>query len=856
MAALLRFFLCLCLGLLFLTVARAEGLPAWNGPAQGKFIRSVATDARGHLWVGTESDGVWTLSPAAPEKGWTRYGLTDGMGEDTATALAGDPKGRVWVGHLGNGVSVFNGQSWKNYNALSGPLGVHVFALTVSPKDGDVWIATETGLTRYLQGKDTWRNYGQAEGLPSGQIQALAFDKNGTLYAGSQCDGLAVGTAADDYAAWRHVPGPGRLPATSTGAGLPTGRINALLATRDGSVYAGTPSGLAGSQDGGKTWSYARGGDWQAKAQGMTGGPPADLTAAAAGTLAEDWITALGEDAAGHLWIGHRSRGIEVFDPAAARSLPLPASPQPYVNDVSCLLADAGPSVLIGGYGSGLSFAAPPNPAILAWPAHEGISLPPFPSPAAPPTVAELKALAAAFPATGPGLKPGEGAFLGDDWQTQGDWVGRYGRQYASLCGINSPSEDEESGETGYEASVEVGPHHKESPGPYTYISVLETPDRRFPYSPHLGHRRDAEVNDGSWQGNKYSPTYDGPDLWVTFQVPAGAHRASFYFVNNDGHDGANRWRDYLLELKPDKPTLEAEDAAPALAQARVTEFYSGVYKQFLVQGPGTFHLKIGRCYSFCTKLQGIFLDRVSDAPAPAAALAPAADDAKPYLGVLTAPVGSLRGALENDGLFVVQVSPGSPAAQGGLSVGDILLSANGQPLTDSPMLNALIAGQHVGDTLHLQIKRADQKKTLAIVLRARPADLGGAASQSAHPLPLGGVSYAPPPVPAPDAKEDEVVTAARALWSALDAGEGHEGGAALQAPDRLLAYRAAQAAQASPALLANWRWTLCLWTDADRLAFDQVMASARRAQRAQPPESGLRQIVHPPDNPPVRVTP
>ena len=711
----------------------AAGLPPWTDLPRGKFVCSLALDAQGRVWIGTEDHGVWMADPAAPSPVWTHFGPQDGLAEDSATALACDPKGRLWVGHLRHGVSVTNGQSWKSYDAATGPLGNHVFALAVNPKDGDVWTATEAGLTRYSQSKDRWQYYTQADGLPSNQVQALAFDKNGTLYAGTQCDGLAIGSAADDYQTWQHVTGPTRPLPLPSGAGLPENRINALLVAHDGSVYAGTPSGLAGSQDGGKTWHYLRGADWLAKLVGSGGNLPPNAPDLQSAPLAEDSVTALGEDSAGRLWIGHWSKGVEVFDPSTSHPIALPALPSPNVDLVSALLTGAAPQMLIGGYGSGLARALPPDAATSAAPTAARSILPPapLPSPAAPPTVAELKALLAAVPAGKPALKPGTGLFLGDDWQTQGDWVGRYGRQYALLCGFGSPFDQTVTQGPGYSISEGIGPHHKKPDGVYTYIATLDTPDRRFPYSPLLGHRRDAEVNDGSWDPAQYSSTWEGPDLWITFQVPEGLHRASFYFVNNDGHVGVNRWRDFLLELKADAPTVEAEDAAPALARARVAEFYGGVYKQFLVQGPATCHMKIGRCYSFCTKLQAVFLDKLSG---PLSTVVP----------------------------FILP-APAPPPA--------------GAP---PPVM-------------------ATQSRSV-------------------------GIAFGPPDLPAASASDSPVAAAARALWSALDAARGSEGGAALQARDRALAYRAALADQASSALLANWRWSLCFWTDADHAQFDRVM--------------------------------
>ncbi len=819
---------CLCLLFLGYGAALAD-LPRWDTAAQGKFVTSLVADAQGRVWAGTEENGVWAASGTDPDTGWTHYGRKDGLGEDDVSALACDGKGRIWTGHRSAGVSVFSGQTWKNYDAAHGPLGSHVFALAVSPKDGDVWMGTEAGLTRYSPTKDTWQYYTRANHLPSDQIQALAFDAKGTLYVGTQCDGLAIGSPANDYASWQHLIGPTRPGFSPSGPGFPDCRITALLAARDGSVYAGTPTGLAGSQDGGKTWTYLRGKNWYKKVEGRTGTVPTDLAPAPAPTLAEDYVSALAEDSAGRLWIGHSAQGVEAVDTAQAGHAPVGIFAQPLTEDVRCLLAPTGPMVLVGGYGSGLAAAPSTDPNAPVWHVSAAGTPAALPSPAAAPTAVDLKALLAAVPAAAPVLSPGAAVYLGDDWQTQGEWVGHYGHQYADLCGTTSPVLQPEVQEPGYESLDQAGPHYKDAPSIYSWIGKQITPERRFLYSPALGFRREAEVNDGSWQHDKYPMTYEGPDLWVTFTVPAGAHRASFYFVNNDGHQSPFSKRNYFLEMKADKPTLVEEDRAPALASARVADFYHGVYKQFLVMGPATFHLKIGRSYSECTKLQGVFLDKV---PAEFAS----STDASPlpiepvYLGL----VGSLESVpgitpRPVNKLVAAHVLPGSPAQAAGFHPGDVLLTADGHALPDPESLPQTVQLHKDGDALSFVVMRGTKRLTLIAILRPRPAGLGGF-PQGPRPLPSAFAAYAPPAVPPPAPGEAETLTAARVLWSALDTAAGRTGAETGQTRGRILAYRAALASQAPPALLANWRWQLCLWPDADHADFDAAMSKAHAA--------------------------
>ncbi len=253
------------------------------------FVFSLAQDATGKIWVGTEDKGVFRYDPAAKNAAqWTNFTTKNGLGDDNAYAICPDNLGRIWVGHLNHGVSVYNGESWKNYDVLDGPIGERVFSIAADPKSGDIWIATSAGLTRYSVDHDKWSYITRADGLPSDQVQSLAFDARGNVYAGTQCDGLAIGrpplprlfgegrpavslsNGGEGAPSWTQITGSDSAPLTPTGAGLPGNLINQMLVSRSGTIYAATTCGLAASKDG-KHWMFIRGADWAAKVKGLYG---------------------------------------------------------------------------------------------------------------------------------------------------------------------------------------------------------------------------------------------------------------------------------------------------------------------------------------------------------------------------------------------------------------------------------------------------------------------------------------------------------------------------------------------------------------------------------------------------------
>jgi len=115
---------------------------------------------------------------------------------------------------------------------------------------------------------------------------------------------------------------------------------------------------------------------------------------------------------------------------------------------------------------------------------------------------------------------------------------------------------------------------------------------------------------------NPYPYNLEGPDLWLDVKIPGGIHCLTLYFFNNDSYKGHwNKFRDYDVQLLNAGGNIDAARKSVPLARARVCDFYGGVYKQFIVNGPARYSVRIGRNRSYVTKLQGIFIDRLTGEP-------------------------------------------------------------------------------------------------------------------------------------------------------------------------------------------------------------------------------------------------
>ncbi|MDR2170924.1 MAG: hypothetical protein LBP59_12345, partial [Planctomycetaceae bacterium] len=626
-----------------------------------KFIVALIQDGLGGAWIGTEDDGVFHYQVDGKISQFT---TKNGLGDNNGYGLAIDKLGRLWVGHLNTGVSVFNGKDWKNYDVVDGPIGERIFDIKICPKDGDVWMATSAGISRYKIDSDDWEHLTREDGLLEDQASALAFKNDGTLIVGTQCHGLAIfnRTIKGEYRHSKNIVAPDRfgqgnispVPLTPRGIGLPSNLINDIIVTKNieaETIWIATNAGLVKSNDTFTKLEYWRGKDYVDKVKGLYGGSPKDWKPAPKEVmdqiLPEDYLTCLAENEQGVIWIGTRQNGFYIADPKTGKKaygnqkgIGLPDN---FVTKI--LILDNG-DYLIGSYGGGIVKPIKPyklvdrQPAATKFNKDKIISVaqnnfPNLPSKIKPPTLEELKEMQMKLAGLNTPLPKIYAAYLGEDWKTRGDWMGRAFRDWAVMCAAVSPYDQHINfSDRYYSVHDFIGPNYKGNDVIRRWIHWMKSDDPRVLWNPYLGYRRQAEWDD---HGEAYSWSMDGPDLWYMVEIKReGIFRIGMYFFNKDGHVGSNRMRDYTIEVYPasnawtknieinqfphewKKFAQQAETQVrkmQPLAKGRVNVFWGGVHKYFVVSGAGNYFVKIDRNYGFNTILSSVMVDRLQGKP-------------------------------------------------------------------------------------------------------------------------------------------------------------------------------------------------------------------------------------------------
>jgi ligand-binding sensor domain-containing protein len=99
-------------------VARMASEGEWSLVATQRPLNSkVLVTEAGTVWVGTEDVGFLEYQTA--DNSWIVH-EPDGPGSNNFTSLALDAEGNLWCTSTDRGISIFNGQRWRNYNQTNG----------------------------------------------------------------------------------------------------------------------------------------------------------------------------------------------------------------------------------------------------------------------------------------------------------------------------------------------------------------------------------------------------------------------------------------------------------------------------------------------------------------------------------------------------------------------------------------------------------------------------------------------------------------------------------------------------------------------------------------------------------------
>jgi signal transduction histidine kinase/streptogramin lyase len=139
----------------------------------GRFT-SIYSAQNGDLWLSSDR-GTASLKDGK----WRVYSSENQVVPESVLGFVETPEGRVWCATRER-LWEFDGRSWSMPKA--GFDRINTFR---RGRDGDLWVASNSGLHRFAQGPRLWVENGTEEGLPSAAIRAICEDPKGRIWVGT-----------------------------------------------------------------------------------------------------------------------------------------------------------------------------------------------------------------------------------------------------------------------------------------------------------------------------------------------------------------------------------------------------------------------------------------------------------------------------------------------------------------------------------------------------------------------------------------------------------------------------------------------------------------------------------------------
>lgn len=147
-------------------------------------FRSLALDDRGRVWIGTYKHGVFVYDEKADA--FRHLTVEDGLSHPETHIIYKDSEDNMWVG-TGGGINLWSSEEERFIpfksatNQQNGLLG-NIVEDIHETKNGQIWVATQMGLNRYVPKTKTFEWFDESNGLPSNLIRAIADGHDNQLW--------------------------------------------------------------------------------------------------------------------------------------------------------------------------------------------------------------------------------------------------------------------------------------------------------------------------------------------------------------------------------------------------------------------------------------------------------------------------------------------------------------------------------------------------------------------------------------------------------------------------------------------------------------------------------------------------
>ncbi len=269
-------------------------------------VNSLAEDAEGNLWVGTENDGLTILNATT---GATWHYLHDdidpnSIGTNSLYGMCRDSQMNMWIGSFAGGIDFVSRDRRKfpHFKHNSSPYSLsdnHVLCLYEDSHE-NLWVATDGGGLNLFDRKTErfthWRHDpNNSRSIAGDYVLRVIEDSKGNLWIGTWADGLTIyNRARGTFKNFKNNPNDPTSLSNNNCWGLYEDRFhNSWVGTYGGGLDLYNP---------------AKGSFIHYRHQDND-----------SGSLSNDKVHFLKEDSRGRLWVGTDGGGLDLLDPLTKR---------------------------------------------------------------------------------------------------------------------------------------------------------------------------------------------------------------------------------------------------------------------------------------------------------------------------------------------------------------------------------------------------------------------------------------------------------------------------------------------------------------------------------------------------------
>lgn len=207
-------------------IVHGAAVPTESSRLHGARVRNVFRSADGALWLGTDGRGLFRLKSGEPA---LQYTTANGLVNNFVRGIVEGRGGDLWIA-TDEGVSRLSHGALRNFTVQDG-LAYFSVRVLLEDRSGAMWIGTDRGLSRLVN--DRFVNDAATAALAGEKVWAAAESSSGTLWFGTRDDGL-----------YRYVPGANSITHFTTEQGLASNSIYSILDDARGRFWMGGANGV------------------------------------------------------------------------------------------------------------------------------------------------------------------------------------------------------------------------------------------------------------------------------------------------------------------------------------------------------------------------------------------------------------------------------------------------------------------------------------------------------------------------------------------------------------------------------------------------------------------------------------